>query len=81
MSQHTPDDGNVTDTPPQTTKTGILKGTLRTLATFILISLPSLLLALLSIDASLVAGADAFIFSFTQILFLGVYFAYRSWKA
>lgn len=82
MSQHTPDDGGVTDSSPQDsrTKTGMIIGTLRTVAAFILVTLPSLLLALLSFDASLIAGADAFIFSFAQLIFLGIYFAYRSWR-
>jgi len=40
------------------------------------VSLPSLFMLLLSFDAPLVAGADVFIVSFLQVLFIGVFIGY-----
>lgn len=43
------------------------------LGVFVLVSLPSLFLLLLTADAPLIAGADAFVVSLVQVLFIGAF--------
>jgi hypothetical protein len=43
------------------------------LGVFVLVSLPSLFLLLLTADAPLSAGADAFVVSLVQVLFIGAF--------
>ena len=53
----------------------------KTLGIFAGVSLPSLFLLLLSVDASLVAGSDVFIISLLQVVFIGGYIGYAYRKA
>jgi hypothetical protein len=53
----------------------------KALGMFTGISLPSLLMLLLSVDAPLVAGTDVFLISFLQVVFIGVFIGYAYRKA
>lgn len=75
--------GGVKDSPTHEARTesSTISGKLRRFGLFILVSLPSLFMLLFTVDAALIAAADAFIFSLIQVIFIGVYFGYRSWKS
>lgn len=46
---------------------------LRTIGTFVGVSLPTILLLLWSVDAALMVGTDVFIIALLQFIFLAVY--------
>ncbi len=50
---------------------------LRQVGLFVGVASPSVLLALISVDAPLVVGRDVFLFSALQVLLVGVYMARR----
>jgi len=45
---------------------------------FVVVALPSLVLMLFTLDAALIPGADAFVFGLVQVIFVAVYFTYRT---
>ena len=53
----------------------------KALGMFTGVSLPSLFMLLLSVDAPLVAGTDVFLISFLQVVFIGVFIGYAYRKA
>ncbi len=53
----------------------------KALGMFTGVSLPSLFLLLLSVDAPLVAGTDVFLFSLLQVVFIGAFIGYAYRKA
>ena len=53
----------------------------KALGMFTGVSLPSLFMLLLSVDAPLVAGTDVFIISLLQVVFIGAFIGYAYRKA
>ena len=53
----------------------------RAIGLFTGVSLPSVFMLLLSVDAPLVAGTDVFLISFLQVVFIGVFIGYAYRKA
>lgn len=77
------DGGEVTSTAQtenQNTSSRMM-GVLKSVIAFFLVAIPSLFMMLLSVDAPLVAGTDAFIFASLQVLFLLIFFVYRAWRS
>lgn len=54
---------------------------LSALGMFVGVSLPSLFMLLVSVDAPLVLGRDVFLISLLQVVFIGVFIAYAYRKA
>lgn len=50
----------------------------KALGMFVGVSLPSLFMLLVSLDAPLVAGSDVFLISFLQVIFIGAFMGYAS---
>ena len=53
----------------------------RAIGLFTGVSLPSLFMLLLSVDAPLVTGTDVFVASFIQVLFIGAFIGYAYRKS
>jgi hypothetical protein len=53
----------------------------KALGIFTGVSLPSLFMLLLSVDAPLIAGTDVFIISLLQVVFIGAFIGYAYRKA
>lgn len=53
----------------------------KAVAAFVGVSLPSLFMLLISLDAPLIAGADVFLISLLQVVFIAVFIGYVNMKA